>query len=369
MGKPDVCYVISYKIDGKKVWDKVGWKSEGYTPQIGVDLRAEKMRKARHGEEVKTQKEVRAERRKSDRTLDEIAHVYFEIRDKAKWGRLDHNRYKKDVAPILGHRPISTLSPLDMERVKHSMPGLAPASIWGALELIRRLINFGVKGKLCKALGFTITMPKLDNEAIERLKPEELARLLEVLDSWPFQDVARMIRLAMVTGMRRGEIFKLQKRDIDFDQGQITLRSPKGGKTVSIPLNQHARGILEQQLVWKHEQFPDSPYVFPGKHGAERTDSNSVYRIKEKAKLPKEFRIFHGLRHHYAITLANSGQCSMSMIQDLLTHKDQKMTKRYAQFLPDTKKTFSELGADLVMRQAAQGVEATTEAVCHLEGE
>lgn len=354
MGKPDVTYYIHIKVDGKPTRVKAGKKSEGYSPPIVADMRASMIREARHGGAVMTPKEVREARRKSDRTLNEIAAAYFEIRNKAKWGRLDHNRYAKDVAPLLGDRPVSTFTPRDMDNLRHSMPSLAAASVWGALELVRRLVNYGSRNKLCKPLDFKIAMPRLDNEVVQRLRPEELSRLLEVLDSWPAQDVARMLRLAMVTGMRRGEIFKLEECDLDFDQGHITLRSPKGGKTVSIPLNRYAQGILEQQLAWKRHQHPESPFVFPGKQGGERTDSHSVYRIKEAARLPKDFRIFHGLRHHYAITLANSGECSMSMIQELLTHKDQKMTKRYAQYLPDTKRKFSELGADLVMAGSKQ---------------
>jgi integrase len=38
----------------------------------------------------------------------------------------------------------------------------------------------------------------------------------KTLDDWPSQDVARMLKLAMVTGMRRGEIFKLEDQDADF---------------------------------------------------------------------------------------------------------------------------------------------------------
>ncbi len=38
-GKPDVCLYITFKVDGKKTTEKVGWASEGYTPQLNaVDL-------------------------------------------------------------------------------------------------------------------------------------------------------------------------------------------------------------------------------------------------------------------------------------------------------------------------------------------
>lgn len=32
LGKADVCFEITYKVGPKLIWEKVGWKSEGYTP-------------------------------------------------------------------------------------------------------------------------------------------------------------------------------------------------------------------------------------------------------------------------------------------------------------------------------------------------
>ena len=81
-------------------------------------------------------------------------------------------------------------------------------------------------------------MPRRDNEVVEYLTPDQqLKRFLKVLEEWPSQDVCRMLKIAMLTGMRRGEIFKLEDRDCDFQQSLIILRAPKGGKTVSVPMN------------------------------------------------------------------------------------------------------------------------------------
>ena len=51
-GKPDICYDISYKVDGKKVWEKAGWLSEGYSAKMAADIRAERIRSIRHGDEL-----------------------------------------------------------------------------------------------------------------------------------------------------------------------------------------------------------------------------------------------------------------------------------------------------------------------------
>ena len=77
-GKMDVCYYYTFKIDGVKKTQKVGWASEGYSPQIAAEERAKKVRKKRHGGKVRTDKEIRREHQRRNRTLGEIKKAYFE---------------------------------------------------------------------------------------------------------------------------------------------------------------------------------------------------------------------------------------------------------------------------------------------------
>jgi integrase len=228
-GKTDTCYHISFKVQGRLIWEKIGWRSEGYTPQIAAEIRAERVRKLRHGDSVKTAKEIAREKWRRDRTLSEIAEAYFESShgQQIKGRKTDINRFKKNLRPILGDRRISTLSELDVERVKASMKDNAPATVYNALELLRRLINYGVRNNLCVALAFTIKLPKRYNEVTEYLHPEEAQRLVAVLESWPSKDVSRMLKLAMLSGLRRGEIFKLEDQDLDFRQRLVWLRVVK----------------------------------------------------------------------------------------------------------------------------------------------
>ena len=349
-GHPDRCFVISYKVDGKKRWEKIGWESEGYTPQIATEIRAKRIRALRHGEEVKTSRELRAEKRKTNRTLEEIKEAYFSSNkgQSIKGRKTDLNRWDKHLKPLIGAKRVSELSPFDIERIKKAMADKKPATIANALELLRRIINFGVKHGLCPSLKFTIELPKKDNEVTEYLTEDEARRLVEVLDSWPNQDVARMVKLAMLTGMRRGEIFKLKIEDVDFTQGLITLVDPKGGKTEHLPMSEPVRELLRDQIAWAKERYPETQFVFPGRGGGQRVDCSAVERIKEVAGLPKSFRPFHGLRHHFAVTLASSGNFTLDMIGELLTHKDTKVTRRYAKFLPEAKKKAAEEAARLI---------------------
>jgi integrase len=354
-GKPDICFYIRYpKPGGKNVkkTEKIGWLSEGYSPQIAEEIRADRIRSLRHEGKVKTNKEIQAHRKRLNQTVSDIATVYFQERKgDLKGYKTDLNRYQNHIKPILGSRPVDTLTELDIKRVEREMKTHAKATIANTIELLRRLTNYGAKNKLCKRPGFVIKVPKKDNAVTEYLTTEELKRLMDILDYWHTRDVVRMLKLAMFTGMRRGEIFKLEDHDLDFNFKLITIRDPKGDQTVTIPMNTIAEGIISEQLEWRDKHHQGSSVIFPGKLGGIRKDCTAVKRIKERSKLPDKFRIFHGLRHHFAVTLANSGQFQIDEIAELLTHKDPRLTKeRYGQFLPETKQRLSNKAADLLMK-------------------
>ena len=99
----------------------------------------------------------------------------------------------------------------------------------------------------------------------------------------------------------------------------------------------------------------ESPYVFPGRDGNQRVDVNhQVNRIKARADLPKDFRPLHGLRHTYASMLASSGKVDMYTLQKLLTHKDPRMTQRYAHLRDETLKKASKMAGDLIQEAMSE---------------
>jgi len=109
--------------------------------------------------------------------------------------------------------------------------------------------------------------------------------------------------------------------------------------------------FTQDQILWTDKNYPNSLFLFPGRGGQQRVDCSSVERIKKAAGLPKSFRPFHGLRHHMAVMLASSGEYTLDMICELLTHKSSAITRRYAKFLPDAKKKAADRAAELLTRQ------------------
>lgn len=374
-GKPDTCFYFVVTVDGHNTTEKVGWLSEGYTPALAAEQRAKKLMEARHLGEVKTTRDIRAEQRKVNRPLKEIKDHYFNSsRGGAIKGRsVDLARWQHHLT-LLEEKSTKQLSQLDIERIKRDMKEkeLAPATIDHALRLLRRVVNHGVEHGLCPRLNFKISFPKVHNTVTEFLSPEEAARLIDILNNWPRQDVARMVKLAMFSGLRRGELFKLNREHLDFEHGLISIEGGKGGKTATVPMNPIVRALLVEQLNFLEAEqqrrarryhsttkpapaWEDHGFVFPGVHGGQRVECGAVDRIKKAADLPKTFRPLHGLRHHYAVLLASSGQFNLDQIGQLLTHKSSDITRRYAHFLPESQQRAAALAAEIITAHTEAG--------------
>jgi integrase len=131
-------------------------------------------------------------------------------------------------------------------------------TVKNVLELLRRLVNFAAKKHLCPTPSFIIEMPKVNNLKTEDLNPEQLAALVEAIEQDTNIQAANFMKMALFTGMRRGELFRLQWQDVDFNRGFIHICTPKGGRDQKIPLNAAAR-----ELLAAHPRT-GSPWVFPG---------------------------------------------------------------------------------------------------------
>lgn len=172
-------------------------------------------------------------------------------------------------------------------------------------------------------------MPKFDNTKTEDLSEEQVKALFKILDNDSNRQAAIFMKIALFTGLRRGEIIKLKWSDIDFERGFITLSPNKGGLQENIPLNSHVIAAINELKSISFE----SDYLFPAKDGGQRerfSFDKPLIRFRKEAGLPADFRPMHGSRHYFASTLASSGKIDMYTLQKLLTHKSPKMTQRYA---------------------------------------
>ena len=238
----------------------------------------------------------------------------------------DESRYKKYIKESIGEYEPHEIQSRDIAVIDNKLKelGRADATRWGVLEIVRRIVNYGVGQNLCRPLIFKMDMPKINNIKTEDLTREELKRLLQAISDDGNPVAGPMMLCALYTGLRRGSMFKLKWSDINFERSSIVLRDLKNGTTDTIPMNGKAEILV-------HSLPKTSEIVFPGRDREQRVEiKRYVNRIKRKAKLPKDFRPLHGLRHVFATSLASSGEVELHVLQKLMTHKTPSMTLRYA---------------------------------------
>jgi len=343
-GTTEKIYYILYRKNRKLIEEKAGRQyQDNMTAAKAARIRTQRIEgKQLSNKEIRLSEQEEKLRRRW--TINRLWEEYKSGRELTKSLKSDDYIFQKHISPLFGSITSEEIEPREIDRFrKRLLQTKSAQTVRYLLLLLRRLINFGINRNYCTGLTFKLEFPRVNNQNFEDLTPGQLQNLLDAIEQEPNVQAANIMRMALFTGMRRGELFRLQWDDLDFDRGFILLRNPKGGVDQKIPLNMSAREVLQQ-----HPRS-DSPYVFPGRGGNQRTDiKKQVNRIKERAGLPKDFRALHGLRHVYASILASSGKVDMYTLQKLLTHKSPQMTQRYAHLRDEALKKASELVGDLI---------------------
>jgi len=371
--RADRQFVIVYKLGGRKYRGVVGWESEraenggplftvarcrdkimqfrrNYLNGSGpFCLEDERKLLQREREEKEAAERARLDAEKNRPTITRLWQLYTESNPGIKGIGSDRNRFNNYLLSSFGEKTPEQICTLDLDRLRLAMirgeagprkKPLSPQSVKHVLILLRRIIRYGVQRKLCSPPDLTFTMPKVDNQLTEHLTQEQLSRLLAALEDEPDKTAVAIVKLALLAGLRKGEMLSLEWKDVDLDRGLLRIANPKGGISATIPLSKSAVEVL-QNLPRAHQ------LVFPGRDGKQRHDiKRPLARIRKAAGLPEKFRPLHGLRHHYASTLASSGKVDLYTLQKLLNHKDPATTQRYAHLCDKTLRSATSVAED-----------------------
>ncbi|MHB8771300.1 MAG: tyrosine-type recombinase/integrase [Syntrophales bacterium] len=351
-GKERVFYIV-FKKDGKVLEEKAGRQyADDMTAAKAARVRADRIEGRRS-----SRKEIRekAKAAADAPTMTSLWSEYEKQKPNSKAIKTDKGRFEKHIKPSLGDKQPHEIIRLDVDRLRVNLSKkLKPQTVRHVLGLLKRIVRFGAKRQLCRELPFPIESVKVDNRTTEDLTPGQLKKLLKAIAESTDVEAANMMRMALFTGMRRGELFKLKWADVDYDRGFITIRDPKGGVSQKIPLNDQAREVLKH-----HPETAEN--VFVRGDGKPFTDiRRRVNPIKQAAGIGADFRALHGLRHAFASMLASSGQVDMYTLQKLLTHKSPIMTQRYAHLRDETLRSASTLAGNIIANAAQEDEEKQT---------
>ncbi|MDP1991013.1 MAG: tyrosine-type recombinase/integrase [Syntrophales bacterium] len=349
-GKERVFYIV-FKKDGKVLEEKAGRQyADDMTAAKAARIRADRI-EGRRSSRKETREKAKAAGEAP--TMTRLWNEYEKQKPDTKAIKTDKGRFEKHIKPTLGDKQPHEIIRLDVDRLRVNLSKkLKPQTVRHVLGLLKRIVRFGANRQLCRELPFPIDTVKVDNRTTEDLTPGQLKKLLKAIAESTDIEAANIMRMALFTGMRRGELFKLKWSDVDFDRGFITIRhDPKGGVSQKIPLNDQARDVLKH-----HPETAD--HVFVRGDGKPFTDiRRRVNPIKQAAGIGAGFRALHGLRHVYASMLASSGQVDMYTLQKLLTHKSPIMTQRYAHLRDETLRDASALAGNIIEQAAEKNEE------------
>jgi integrase len=352
-GKPDVCFDIAYRLNGKLTWEKVGWISEGYSPKLANEIRAERMRSMRHGEELPKQKN------KSPFFRDIAAKYLAWAKENKKSWYSDQHRYKNHLAERLDDKRLEEISSFDLERMKSDLTKeeLAAQTVKHCLVLIRQMFNKAIAWGLYKGMNPIkgVKMPTIQNQRERFLSYEEADLLLNELlkVSKQTHDIAL---LSLHCGLRAGEIFNLKGHDIDFRNDLIHISDPKNKQGRKAFVTSAVKEMLK-------ERIPESPddYIFKAQNNGDKINEISrTYRkianhlFNKKVNDPRQKVTFHTLRHSFASWLALQGE-SLITIRELLGHKSFAMTQRYAHLIKTDEKRRATLNLEKVFTEKRNG--------------
>lgn len=341
-------YYVCWKDKEKRiVWEHVGYSvRDNMTEARAAILRGEFITGKRSRKtEVRAEKRAAREQELNRWTIRRLWRTYLEGNTGKPSLKQDGHRFNKWLDEPFGDKEPHQLSLFEVNGLKAKILNrYKPQTAKNVLALLKRICKYGVDNGLSSPLPFRIKLDKVNNQTTEDLDPEEIKSLLEAIYEDEDFYGAAIVWMCLFTGMRVGELLKLEWRDVDFRKEIITLRDPKGKQDQHLPISQEVHDFLNSM-----KRFPGSSFVFPNDDGEMRsTNRYAASRIKRRAGLPEEFRYHHGLRHVFASNLASSGKCDMYTLQKLLTHKSPGMTQRYAHLRDRTLRDASNLAATIV---------------------
>jgi integrase len=259
---------------------------------------------------------------KPERSWQDAVVRYLELKVSLRSFR-DVQRICRQLHPYVGHLTLNQITGDVVWSIAQGelKRGNKPATVNRYLALIRNLLHMARD-----EWQWIDTFPKIRmlHGEVERdrwLTREEADRLIEVCPS----HLAALVRFALATGCRAGEITGLEWNRVDLDRRTAWLNVTKNGTPRGVPLNQDAVAVLQEQ-VGKHVRYC---FTFRGKPLCRDLTNSAWHSALKKAGI-QDFR-FHDLRHTWASWHRQAGT-SCDELKDLGGWKSREMVDRYAKF-------------------------------------
>ncbi|EGK10195.1 phage integrase family site-specific recombinase [Desmospora sp. 8437] len=273
------------------------------------------------------------------------------------------------IIPQIGDIPMDKLKPMHIQGYyseklakgrKDGSGGLSPRSVLHHHRILHQALDQAVKWQVIPMNpAKSVTPPKPQRKQINTLSREQVHQLLSATKNTPYYE---QIFFAINTGMRRGEIFGLRWKDVDFANRTISVRQTiqriknKGlvfrdttktdGSRRSIAVSDSVIHMLNrikkrqaQEKISCGPLYQDHDLIFANSDG---TPINIDYLSREFGRLIKRMKLphirFHDLRHTHATLLLQQGE-HPKVVSERLGHSTITITMdTYSHVMPNMQK-------------------------------
>lgn len=279
------------------------------------------------------------------------------------------------VARALGSIPLAKLSARDIDRWYGDLmaAGKSASEVHSFHRVISAALSQGERwGSVDRNVARLVTLPRTEKKEKWSPSPLQVRQLVELAEESTSRDIARILVVASLTGLRRAELCGLRWHDIDWDARTIHVRRSifgrteiptKGRQDRLVPASSPVVDALTRQVAAQQADAAAiglsaerNGYVFSADElGFVPRDPHSVTQFFDRLRTRAVIRhgwpnvgSFHGLRRFAATQLRAAGYDSVT-VAAILGHAQVSTTDDiYAQAVTERMREAAEaLGAQL----------------------
>jgi len=291
----------------------------------------------------------------TDKTLAEVMELFITgpalKSQKERTRRYNESQFERYLAEDYGSRKISSITHSDIESI-HGKIGkkYGKYSANRILSLLKSLFRFADDSGWFTGKYPTFKVkPFPEKSRVRFISDQEMPVFMKALEEDPNLDFQDYVLLSLFTGQRQNDVLSMRWDQISLESRTWFIPDPKNGEPNTIELIDEATAVLRRRRV---KTSTGQDWVFPD------SGSASGYRRRfhyEWSKLLKRSGIenlrMHDLRHTMATWAVKEG-VPLSVVQQMLGHKQIRTTQIYAHTMPNVTREGSSAAVTAMLKAA-----------------